>query len=60
MLFDTLSTHCIAHRNQGSWLTRRTHRVFNYGLVTASAALIISVVWLVVTYAVARSDPATG
>ena len=38
------------------WLTRRTHRVFNYGLVTASAALIIRVVWLLVTFAVARSD----
>ena len=42
------------------WLTRRTHRVFNYGLVTASAALIISVVWLVVTFAVARSDLVRG
>jgi hypothetical protein len=42
------------------WLTRRTHRVFNYGLVTASAALIISVVWLVVTFAIARSDLVQG
>jgi hypothetical protein len=42
------------------WLTRRTHRVFNYGLVAASAALIISVVWLVVTFAVARSDLVRG
>jgi hypothetical protein len=42
------------------WLTRRTHRVFNYGLVTASAALIISVVWLVVAFAVARSDLVRG
>jgi hypothetical protein len=42
------------------WLTRRTHRVFNYGLVMASAALIISVVWLLVTFAVARSDLARG
>ena len=42
------------------WLTRRTHRVFNYGLVTASAALITSLVWLVVTFAVARSDLVRG
>ena len=42
------------------WLTRRTHRVFNYGLVTASAALIVSVVWLLVTFAVARSDLVQG
>ena len=42
------------------WLTRRTHRVFNYGLVIASAALIVSVVWLVVTFAVARSDLVRG
>jgi len=42
------------------WLTRRTHRVFNYGLVTASALLIISVVWLVVTFAAARSDLVRG
>ena len=42
------------------WLTRRTHRVFNYGLAIASAALITSVVWLVVTFAVARSDLVQG
>ena len=42
------------------WLTRRTHRVFNYGLVMASAALIVSVAWLLVTFAVARSDLAQG
>jgi hypothetical protein len=42
------------------WLTRRTHRVFNLGLLTASAALLISVVWLVATFAVARSDLTRG
>jgi hypothetical protein len=42
------------------WLSRRTHRVFNYGLLTASAALVISVVWLVATFSVARSDLAQG
>lgn len=42
------------------WLTRRTHRVFNLGLLAASAALIISAVWLVATFAVARSDLTRG
>jgi hypothetical protein len=38
------------------WLTRRTHRMVNVGLVIASAALFISAVWLVVTFTAARSD----
>jgi hypothetical protein len=42
------------------WLSRRTHRVFNYGLLTASAALVVSVVWLAATFAVARSDLSQG
>ena len=42
------------------WLARRTHRIFNYGLVGASVALIVSVVWLAATFAVARSDLDTG
>ena len=42
------------------WLSRRTHRVFNYGLLTASAALVISMVWLAATFAVARSDLSQG
>jgi hypothetical protein len=42
------------------WLSRRTHRVFNYGLLAASAALVISVVWLAATFAVARSDLSQG
>jgi hypothetical protein len=42
------------------WLTRRTHRVFNLGLLAASVALIISAVWLVATFAVARSDLTRG
>ena len=42
------------------WLARRTNRVFNYGLVGASVALIVSVLWLAATFAVARSDLDTG
>jgi hypothetical protein len=42
------------------WLTRRTHRIFNLGLLAASAALIISAVWLVATFTVARSDLTRG
>jgi hypothetical protein len=42
------------------WLTRRTHRMVNPGLVIASVALIISAVWLVVTFTVARSDLTRG
>lgn len=42
------------------WLTRRTHRIVNVGLLIASAALIISAVWLAVTFTVARSDLTRG
>jgi hypothetical protein len=42
------------------WLARRTHRVFNLGLLAASAALIISAVWLLATFTVARSDLTRG
>jgi hypothetical protein len=38
------------------WLSRRTHRVFNYGLLLAAAAGIISLLWLAAAYGVGRSD----
>ncbi|MGO9958446.1 MAG: hypothetical protein ACLP50_21195 [Solirubrobacteraceae bacterium] len=38
------------------WLTRRTHRILNHGLVMASAALMISVIWVAVTFTGARAD----
>ncbi len=38
------------------WLTRRTHRVVNYGLLAASAMLVVGAAWLVIAFAVARSD----
>jgi hypothetical protein len=42
------------------WLTRRTHRVFNMGLLAASAALIVSAGWLAVVFTVARADLTRG
>jgi len=42
------------------WMTRRTRRVFNLGLVIATAALVISVGWLAVTFGLASSDLSTA
>jgi hypothetical protein len=42
------------------WLWRHTHRRVNYGLLTASLVLIIGAGWLVVAFAVARSDLQQG
>jgi hypothetical protein len=38
------------------WLSRRTHRRINFGLLLASAALLVSALWLVVAFVSARSD----
>src|SRR5262249_28935720 len=38
------------------WLSGRTHRVFNLGLLVASVALAVSVLWLLIAFAVARTD----
>jgi hypothetical protein len=38
------------------WLSRRTHRIVNYGLLAASALLVVGSAWLVIAFAVARSD----
>ena len=38
------------------WLSRRTHRVFNPGLLAASVALLVSALWLLASFAVARAD----
>jgi hypothetical protein len=38
------------------WLSRRTHRVVNYGLLAASAALAVSALWLITVFAIARAD----
>jgi hypothetical protein len=42
------------------WLWRRTHRVVNYGLLAASAALVISGLWLTIAFAVAHADLQRG
>ena len=42
------------------WLTRRTHRLVNYGLLIASLVLVASVLWLAVAFVVARSDLQRG
>ncbi|HEY2523286.1 MAG TPA: hypothetical protein VGJ19_24455 [Streptosporangiaceae bacterium] len=38
------------------WLTRRTHRIVNYGLLVATVATAASVLWLAASFAVARID----
>jgi len=38
------------------WLARRTHRVFNVGLVLASVVLVAVVLWLAAAFAAARSS----
>jgi hypothetical protein len=38
------------------WLSRRTHRMVNYSLLAASVMLVIGAAWLVIAFAVARSD----
>jgi hypothetical protein len=38
------------------WLSRRTRRVFNLGLLAATVALAVSALWLVGAFAVARTD----
>jgi len=42
------------------WLRRRTHRIVNYGLLLASAAILITTIWLVVGFVSARSDFTKG
>jgi hypothetical protein len=42
------------------WLRRRTHRIVNYGLLGASAVLMVAAVWLVVAFVVARADLQRG
>jgi hypothetical protein len=38
------------------WLWRHTHRRVNYGLLTASLALVAGALWLIVAFVVARSN----
>jgi hypothetical protein len=50
-----LITGVILYRAQ-RWLTRRTNRVFNAGLVLTSLILLVSAVWLLAGFLTARSD----
>jgi hypothetical protein len=45
----------ILYRSQ-QWLSRRTHRVVNHGLLVASVAGAVSLLWLVIAFTVARAD----
>ena len=38
------------------WLSRRMRRTFNYGLLLASVAMTATAVWLLIAFAVARTD----
>jgi hypothetical protein len=38
------------------WLTRRTHRVINFGLLAATVVLVAGAAWLVIAFLVARGD----
>jgi len=42
------------------WLRRRTHRAVNYGLLAASAVLVVATAWLAVAFVVARGDLQRG
>ena len=42
------------------WLSRRTHRTINPGLLLASAAIVISTLWLIAAFSAARSDFGKG
>jgi hypothetical protein len=38
------------------WLSRRTHRIVNFGLLTASIVGVVSLLWLVIAFGIARAD----
>ena len=42
------------------WLWQHSHRRVNYGLVGAALVLVVGVLWLIVAFAVARSDLQQG
>lgn len=42
------------------WLRRRTHRFVNFGLLAATAAILISTIWLAASFLSARSDSEQG
>jgi phosphoribosylanthranilate isomerase len=54
-LLAAIAVGVVLFRSQ-RWLSRRTHRVANAGLLLASVAGIVSVLWLVVALTVARVE----
>jgi hypothetical protein len=42
------------------WMARRTRRVFNLGLVIATATLVVGIGWLTATFGLATSDLSTA
>jgi hypothetical protein len=55
LLAAAIAVGLVLYRTQ-RWLSRRTHRVLNLGLLVASAAAVVSVLWLVIALSVARLD----
>jgi hypothetical protein len=55
VLVVAVVTGYVLYRAQ-RWLLRHTHRVFNAGLVVASAAGVVSLLWLAIGLTVARAD----
>jgi hypothetical protein len=53
-LVVSLALGFVLYRAQ-RWLSRRTRRTFNYGLLAASVALAVLAVWLLAAFAVARA-----
>ena len=49
----------ILYRTQ-RWLRRRTHRMVNYGLLAASAAMVVVIGWLAIAFVSARADLQQG
>lgn len=54
-LLVAIAVGLVLFRSQ-RWLARRTHRVANAGLLLASAAGVVSVLWLIVALTVARVE----
>jgi hypothetical protein len=55
LLVLTVIAGYVLYRAQ-RWLLRRTRRVFNLGLVTASVAGLVSLLWLAIAVTAARAD----
>ncbi len=55
VLASTALVGLVLYRAQ-RWLSRRTHRLLNPGLLVASAAAALSLLWLIIALGVARAD----